>query len=117
MQDRVPETALLNYEELATLATDAGRPEVARDLYTRACTLYQPTSRILRTWGMLEKRLKNVTGARKLFGRSLDCDAMDVKTWMMWGLLERSEGELDAALHMFRQVRASDNSTSITNDR
>lgn len=105
LQDSQPDTALLNYEELANLATGQGRPEIARDLYSRACQLYAPTSRFLRMWGLFEKRQGNVERARSLFRESLDCDAMDIKTWTMWGVLERTQGDHETALHMFREVR------------
>jgi tetratricopeptide (TPR) repeat protein len=108
MVDKDAESALLCHEELAKLALLEGRPEVALDLFRHGAARYTPSSRFLREWGLLERKLGNVDEARGLFQQSVQGAAMDIRSWVAWALLERTCQDHSKALDVLRQVRLPD---------
>lgn len=105
MADTMSQNALLCHEELAKLAVLEGRPEVARDVFQHGAGRFQPNSRFLREWGLFERKMGNVDQARTLFQQSVELRAMDVRSWVAWALLERSQEDYTQALEVLRQVR------------
>lgn len=107
MADTEGQNALLCHEELAKVAVLEGKLEVARDVFRHGAGRLQPTSRFLREWGLFERKLGNVSEARALFRQSVELRAMDVRSWVAWALLERSEEDYMQALEVLRQVSFS----------
>ena len=110
MADEEAHNALLCHEELAKLAVLEGRLEVARDVFRHGAGKLQPSSRFLREWGLFERKLGNVDEARALFRQSVELRAMDVRSWVAWALLERSQEDYTQALEVLRQVRVGSRS-------
>jgi tetratricopeptide (TPR) repeat protein len=104
MADTLAENSLLCHEELAKLAVLEGRPEVARGIFQHGAARMQPNSRFLREWGLFERKLGNFGQARALFQQSVELRAMDVRSWIAWALLERSQEDYTQALEVLRQV-------------
>jgi Tfp pilus assembly protein PilF len=98
MTDTLAQNALLCYEELAKLAVLEGRPEVARHIFQHGAGTLQPSSRFLREWGLFERKLGNVS--------QVELRAMDVRSWVAWALLERSQEGYTQALEVLRQVHS-----------
>lgn len=113
MDDTAANNALLCHEELAKLAVLEGRPEVARDVFQYGAGKCQPTSRFLREWGLFERKIGNIEKARALFQQSVELRAMDVRSWVAWALLERSQQDYTQALEVLRQVRPASSHSSV----
>ena len=105
MRDSSRQNSLLCTEELAKLALSEGRPEVAQELFQYGAAQAAPTSRYLREWGMVERKLGNTATARSLFQQSVEARAMDIRSWIAWAVLERSCEDLPKALEVLRQVQ------------
>lgn len=105
MSDSNRENALVCTEELAKLALAEGRPDVAQDLLQYGAAQSTPTSRYLREWGLVERKLGNTATARSLFQQSVEARAMDIRSWVAWAVLERSCDDLPKALEVLRQVQ------------
>eukprot|EP00892_Ulva_mutabilis_P002762 jgi/Ulvmu1/12487/UM009_0140.1 len=103
MCDSSRENALVCTEELAKLALSEGRPDVAQELLQYGAARAAPTSRYLREWGLIERKLGNTTTARSLFQQSVESRAMDVRSWVAWAVLERSCDDFPKALEVLRQ--------------
>lgn len=104
MCDSSEQNALLCTEELAKLALSEGRPEVAQELFQYGAAQAAPTSRYLREWGLVERKLGNTATARSLFQQSVQARAMDIRSWVTWAVLERSSDDFPKALEVLRQV-------------
>lgn len=104
MGDGSRQNGLLCTEELAKLALVEGRPDIAQELFQYGAAQHVPTSRYLREWGMMERKLGNTATSRSLFQQSVESRAMDVRSWVAWALLERSCDDLPKALEVLRQV-------------
>lgn len=80
--------------------------EQLRDTYRRGldCVAQRLKYKLLHWWGQDERMAGHISEARDLFRRATMASPEYMSGWLSWGLLEKSEGEIDVACRIFDQA-------------